>query len=73
MKYKYRTVVSHKPYGVDVDVRRKVKKGKTRKTVQYLKKEIPYGLLWTIRYQKGEKKEKLSRTVEGVALYGIAR
>ena len=70
MKYKYRTVVSHKPYGVDV--RRKVKKGNTRKTVRYLKKEIPYGLLWTIRYQKGEKKEKLSHTVEGVAPYGIA-
>ena len=72
MKYKYRTIVSHKPYGVDV--RRKVKgNSSTQKTVRYLKKEIPYGLLWTIRYQKGEKKEKLSRTVEGVAPYGIAR
>ena len=68
MKYKYHTVVSHKPYGV----RRKAKKGNTRKTVRYLKKEYrtvyfgPSGI-------RREKKEKLSRTVEGVAPYRIAR
>ena len=32
----------------------------------------PYGIyLTTVRHQKGKKKEKLSRTVGSVALYGI--